>query len=153
MADEPQTAADGKARDAFFSELSRSALKKTLAPLVATAATAGTTYLTRKTTQIWQENVLPKIREKGGLKAFAQDALEQAASQVPGGRGSVVLRGFAKGLEDEQPGAKAGSRETEQPSGKSAEAQRPDTQREKEREERQRRRQQRQRALEQSGST
>jgi hypothetical protein len=153
MADEPQTAADGKGRDGFLNELSRSALKKMLAPLAATAATAGTAYLTRKTTQIWQESVLPKIQEKGGGKAFAKDALEQAATRLPGGRASGVLSGLAKRLDDEQPTATAGAQEAERPGGQPAEGQKPDPRREQERQERQRRRQQRQRTLEQSRST
>jgi len=153
MADEPQTAAEGKDRDGFLNELSHSALKKMLAPLAATAATAGTAYLTRKTTQIWHESVLPKIQEKGGGKAFAKDALEHAATSLPGGRGSGVLRGLAKRLDDAQPTATAGAQKGERPGGQSAEAQKPDPRREQERQERQRRRQQRQQTLEQSRST
>ena len=91
MADEPQTSVDAngkKGEKGFFKELSGSAAKRLLEPLATTAATAGTAYLMRKTTQIWNQSVLPKIRDKGGGKAFAKDALEQAASKLPGGRGS-----------------------------------------------------------------
>src|SRR5919197_5812296 len=105
MADEPQSSADREGGKGFFKELSRSAVKRTLAPLAATAATAGTAYLTRKATQVWHESMLPKVREKGGGKAFAKDALEQAARKVPGGRGSGLLRALAQRFEDQRPAA------------------------------------------------
>src|SRR6059058_2098248 len=102
MADEPQTSVDAngkKGEKGFFKQLSGSAAKRLLEPLATTAATAGTAYLMRKTTQIWNESVLPKVRDKGGGTAFAKDALEQAASKLPGGRGSGLLRGLANHLE------------------------------------------------------
>src|SRR5919204_627988 len=105
MADEPQTSADEKGGKGFFKEMSRSAVKRALAPLAATAATAGTAYLTRKATQIWNESVLPKVREKGGGKAFTKDALEQAASKVPHDGASGWLRGVAERFEDRKPAA------------------------------------------------
>src|SRR5437763_14124694 len=103
MSDEPQTSADPdtkKGEKGFVKELSSSAVKRLLEPLAVTAATAGTGYLVRKTTKIWNESVLPKVHDKGGGKAFVKDALEQAASKLPGGRGSDWVRGLAKHLED-----------------------------------------------------
>ena len=154
MADEPQIGPEENRKDSFVKEMSRSAVKRALAPLAATAATAGMAYLTRKTKQIWNESLLPKIDEKGGGKAFAKDALEQVASKL-GGRGSDLLSGFAKRLDDQQPTAQASSQQRERAGGAPADDQKPkpDPRREQERRERQRRRQQRQRALEQSGST
>jgi hypothetical protein len=152
MADEPQTSADDKGGQGFFKELSRSAVKRTLAPIAATAATAGTAYLTRKATQIWHESVLPKVREKGGGKAFAKDALEQAAGKLPGGRGSGFLRGLAGRLEGERPASAASSPQSERSGGEPAEAA-TDPRREQQRQERRERREQRQRSLQKSRST
>jgi hypothetical protein len=152
MADEPQTSADGKDGKGFFKELSRSAVKRALAPIAATAATAGTAYLTRKATQIWHESVLPKVREKGGGKAFAKDALEQAAGKLPGGGGSELLRGLAGRLEGERPAPAASSQQSEQSDGEPAEAA-TDPRRDQQRRERQERREQRQRSLQKSRST
>jgi hypothetical protein len=156
MADEPQTSADEKGGKGFFKELSRSTVTRLLEPLAVTAATAGTGYLMRKTTQIWDENVLPKVREKGGGKAYVKDALEQAASKLPGGRGSGLLRGLAKHLEDGSPVGGTSDRAAEQPAqagSRAAQDAATDPNREKQRQERQHRREQRQRALEKSRST
>jgi hypothetical protein len=152
MADEPQASADEKREKGFFHELSRSAIKRALAPLAATAATAGTAYLTRKTTQIWQENLLPRIREAGGAKAFTKDALEQASAKLPGDRTSGLLRGLAERLEDARPTAGTGATQKES-GGQAAEDPTSDPERERQRQERQQRREQRQRALEKSRPT
>ncbi|MGN6431284.1 MAG: hypothetical protein ACTHNB_11220 [Gaiellaceae bacterium] len=154
MPDEPQMSADAK--KGFFKELSGSAAKRLLEPLAATAATAGTAYLMRKTTQIWNESVLPKVREKGGGKAFAKDALEQAASKLPGERGSDVVRGLAKHLEDKSPARETGARAAKQPArpeNRAAQDAATDPERERQRRERQRRREQRQRELAKTRST
>ena len=156
MADESQTSADEKAGKGFFKDLSGSAAKRLLEPLAATAATAGTAYLMRKSTQIWNESVLPKVREKGGGKAYVKDALEQAASKLPGGRGSGFLHGLAKHFEDESPAPKTAARTSEQPSpadSGAAQDAATDPKREKQRQQRQRRREQRQRELEKARST
>jgi hypothetical protein len=159
MSDEPQTSADPnteKAEKGFVKELSSSAVKRLLEPLAVTAATAGTGYLMRKTTHIWNESVLPKIREKGGAKAFAKDALEGAASKLPGGRGSDFVRGLAKYLEDKSPPRQTNARATEQPAQAESHAAQDaatDPKRERQRQERQRRREQRQRELEKTRST
>ena len=153
MADEPQSSADREGRKGFFKELSRSAVKRTLAPLAATAATAGTAYLTRKATQIWHESVLPKVRDKGGGRGFAKDALEQAAGKLPGGRGSGLLRELANRLDEQRPAPQARTSQAAQPAGQAPASPATDPQRERERKERQQRREQRQRALQQSRST
>src|SRR5438045_443711 len=149
MSDEPQTSADPntkKGEKGFVKELSSSAVKRLLEPLAVTAATAGTGYLMRKTTQIWNQSVLPKVREKGGGKAFVKDALEQAASKLPGGRGSDLVRGLANHLEDKSLARETGARATEQPAqaeSRAAQAAATDPKRERQRQERQRRREQR----------
>jgi hypothetical protein len=153
MADEPQTSVDEKGGNGFFKELSRSAIKRALAPLAATAATAGTAYLTRKATQVWNESVLPKVRDKGGGKAFAKDGLEQAARKLPGGRGAELLRDLAKRLDGEESPSEAPGEETEASGTQTAEAPKPNARREQERRERKQRREQRERALEKSRST
>jgi hypothetical protein len=152
MADEPQSVANGKHRESFAKELSRAAAKKIVAPLASAAATAGTAYLMRKATQILQENVLPKVRDKGGATAVAKEALEQVAGRL-GGRGSDVLLGVARRLDDTHSASPASAQEPGQAGGQHADAQRGDPRREEARRERQRRRQQRQRALEKSGPT
>ena len=160
MSDEPQTSADPnteKAEHGFVKELSSSAVKLLLEPLAVTAATAGTGYLMRKTTQIWNESVLPKVHDKGGGKAFVKDALDQAASKLPGGRGSDFVRGLAKHLEDKSPARQTSARATEQPAqqagSRAPEDAATDPKRERQRQERQRRREQRQRELEKTRST
>src|SRR5437667_9731328 len=84
MGEEPSTVAEKAGGRSFFKELSSAAAKKALTPLLATAATAGTTYLIRKTTEIWQEDVLPKLREKGGGKAVAKEGLEKCSGRLGG---------------------------------------------------------------------
>src|SRR5437763_1744697 len=89
------------------------------------------------------EGAMEGIEEKGGGKAFAKDALEQVAGKL-GGRGSDVLLGLAKRLDDRQPTAQASSQQRELAGGARADDQKPkpDPRREQERRERQRRRQQ-----------
>jgi hypothetical protein len=153
MADESQTSADRQGGNGFFKELSRSAVKRALAPLAATAATAGTAYLTRKATQIWHETVVPKVRDKGGGRAFTKDALEQAARKLPGGRGSGLLRDLARRFDERSAPSESAASQTPRSGTQAAESAAADPRREQERRERQRRREQRQRALEQSRST
>ena len=148
MADDPQTVTKG-GRNGFMKELSSAAAKKALAPLAATAATAGTVYATRKVTEIWQEKVLPQIREKGGGKVVAKETLEKVGDRL-GGRGAEALSGLAERLGDEP--RSAGPQAAPQPATEET-APQPDGGREEERRKRQQRREQRQRALEQSGST
>jgi hypothetical protein len=145
MADETQPSEEGR-RSGFVKELSSAAAKKALAPIAATAATAGTAYLMRKGNEIWQERVAPKMREKGGGKAVAKDALEKG-SELLGGRGSEALSGLAERFGGDEPGSQ------EQPAPAQTSPSEPDGKREQERKKRQQRRQERQRALEQSGST
>ena len=57
-------------------------VKKALAPLVATAATAATTYLMRKAAELWHESVQPKLEEKGGAEALARQAADTVSSKV-----------------------------------------------------------------------
>jgi hypothetical protein len=148
MAKEPSTAAEEAGGKSFFKELSSAATKKALTPLLATAATAGVTYLTRKTTEIWQEDVLPKVREKGGGKAVAREALEKVADRLSG-RPAQLLTDLAERLSEgapSEPPADQGSTEK----GEETES---EAQREEERKQRQQRRQQRQKALQKSAST
>ena len=57
-------------------------VKKALAPLVATAATAATTYLMRKAVEIWHETVQPKLEERGGAEAMARDAADAVSNKL-----------------------------------------------------------------------
>jgi hypothetical protein len=148
MSDEPQ-AVGKEGRNGFMKELSSAAAKKALAPLAATAATAGTVYATRKVTEIWQEKVLPQIQERGGGKVVAKETLEKVGDRL-GGRGAEALSGLAERLGDEprddRPQA-APQEATEAP------APQPDGGREEQRRQRRQRREERQRALQQSSST
>src|SRR5436189_6170440 len=90
MANETSAAAEQSRGKGFFRELSSAAAKKALTPLLATAATAGTTYLTRTSTEIWREHVLPKGREKGGGRAVAKEALEEVAGRRSGREAQLV---------------------------------------------------------------
>jgi hypothetical protein len=145
MADQIHAGSEGS----FVKKLSSAAAKKALAPLAAAAATAGTTYLMRKSGEIWQERVLPKVREKGGGQAVANEALEKAAERL-GGRPSDALSGLAERLSDHTRPAEKRVAEQQPEAQASSE---PDASREQERRARQERRQQRQRALEKSSST
>ena len=148
MADDQQAVAK-RGRNGFMKELSSAAAKKALAPLAATAATAGTAYATRKVTEVWQERVLPQVREKGGGKVVAKEALEKVADRL-GGRGAEALSGLAERLSDEPQAARP---QAEPQPATEASAPQPVGGREEERRKRQQRREQRQRALQQSSST
>jgi hypothetical protein len=161
MADEQQTVAEGGRQSGLMKELSNAAAKKALAPIAATAATAGTVYVTRKSTEIWQKRVLPKVREKGGGKALARETLEKTAERL-GGRSAEALSELAKRLgdapSDDRPRSEAKPAEVAQEStAQESTAQespvQPSDPRDQQRKKRQQRRQQRQRALEKSGST
>ncbi len=159
VADEPQSAKEALPRTSFMKQLSNAAAKKALAPLAATAATAGAGYLTRKSTEVWQERVLPKLREKGGVKGVAKEALEKIADRL-GGRGSEALSGLVKRLDAEPrseephgPQRSSAKPSDEQPQAAEPSAPQADKKREQERRQREKRRQQRQRALERSRPT
>jgi hypothetical protein len=157
MGKEPSTVAEEAGGRSFFKELSSAAAKKALTPLLATAATAGTTYLIRKTTQIWQEDVLPKVREKGGGKALAKETLEKVGDRLDGSPARLVAE-VAERLGDTapnephaaQPSTEGGSAKETEDGGSAAES---EAQRQEERKQRQQRRQQRQKALQKSAST
>jgi hypothetical protein len=137
---EEQQASSGEAR----SSLAGTMVKKALAPLLHTAVTAGTAYLTRKAMQIWQEKLLPKLDEKGGGRAVARETLENAADKV-GAPASEKITALAEKLGGE--GAEKGSTPSTGSSRSS------DAGREAERRRREKRRDERRRALEQSGSS
>jgi hypothetical protein len=57
-------------------------VKRALAPVVASAATAVTTYLMRKAVEIWHESIQPKVEEQGGAEALARQAAGAVSSKV-----------------------------------------------------------------------
>ena len=61
----------------------RTVVKKALAPVVATAATAATGYAVRKGTELWQEKVAPKLAERGGGMAVASETLGAVKDKLP----------------------------------------------------------------------
>jgi hypothetical protein len=152
MADETNTATEEGRRDGFVKGLSKAVARKAVVPLAATLSTAGTSYLTRKSSELWNEKVLPKVREKGGGRAFAGELVEKAAGKL-GGRGSEALSALAEWLRTPSAAQARTRRPAEEPHASSAEANKSDDRRAEERRERRQRRQQRQRALEQSGSS
>ena len=109
--------------------------RKALAPVVASAATAVTTYLLRKGAQLWQETVQPKLDERGGAEQVARDALETVSGKVA--PVSEAVSSKAEDLKDAAP-TPGGSEEDD---------------RADERRKREQRRKQRRRALEQAGSS
>jgi len=156
MADETSTAAEKAAGKSFFKELSSAAAIKALTPLLATAATAGTTYLTRKTTEIWHEAVLPKVREKGGVKPLAKEALDNLADRLSGRPGQLVTElaeRLGEGARSESPVDHGSTGKGGATKPEDSRAPEPEPDREEERKQRQQRRQQRQRALQKSAST
>jgi hypothetical protein len=144
MADGLQTPTEGNREDGFIKGLSKTVARRALVPLAASAATAATAYLTRKASELWQEKVLPKIREKGGSRAVAKEALETVSGRL-GGRGSEALSALAEKIGTEGGG--------QSPAADVREPEKSDDRREEERRERRERRQERQRALEQSGTS
>jgi hypothetical protein len=148
MADEPNTGGDEGRKDSFFRGLTGAVARKALVPLAASAATAGTAYLTKKWSELWREKLLPKVQEKGGGRAVAKEAVEKVSGKL-GGRGSQQLSALAKRIEPD--GGHAQSRPTRQE--RQEEPEPSDERREQEREERRRRREQRQETLQQSGSS
>jgi len=118
--------------------------KKALAPIVHSAVTAGTAYLTRKAMQTWQKKLLPKIEERGGGRAVARKTLATAAEKV-GGPASEKISSVADKL-----GGEDSARQPAESTGSSGTL---NAGREAERRRREKRRNERRRALEQSGST
>jgi hypothetical protein len=118
------SAQTGNAKHRFV----RSAAKRALAPLIASAVTATSAYLARKASALAQEKLLPKLQEKGGGRAVAHEALTAVAEKVPE-PASGPIETVAEKIGDEQ------------------------SSREGERRGREQRRDQRRRALEQSGSS
>ena len=119
----------------------RTVAKKALAPLVTTAASAGTAFLIRKANEVWQQKLQPKVQEKGGSRAAARELLETAAGKV-GGRGSEALKGLAARVGADRPASKRAA-----PSSAS------DERRDADRRQREQRRRQRRRSLEHTGSS
>jgi len=66
------------------SGLARTMAKKALAPLLASLASALSGYLARKASVLAQEKLVPRLREKGGAKAVAQEAVSAVAEKVGG---------------------------------------------------------------------
>ncbi len=107
-------------------------VKKALAPIVATVATAVTTYLMRKAAEIWHENLQPKVEEKGGAEALARQAADAVSSKL-----APVSDAVTSKVGGDEPDA-------------AQKAPEPDADRTRERREREQRRKQRAKALDQA---
>ena len=117
------------------SGFTRTVTKKAVGPIVASAATAGTAFLIRKGSEVWEERVRPKLEEKGGGKAVASEALDGLRQRLPDAA-TEKLDAVSSKLSGE-----GDSGETASPASATTDD------REQERRQRQQRRQQRKRAL------
>jgi hypothetical protein len=119
----------------------RTVAKKALAPVVATAATAATTYAVRKGTELWQEKLAPKLAERGGGMAVATETLEAVKEKLP-----------VEAVKEKLP---VDAVKEKLPLGDSSSADEPteDPAREQERRKREQRRAQRRKSLEQARSS
>jgi hypothetical protein len=109
-------------------------VKRALAPVVASVATAVTTYLMRKAVELWHESVQPKVEEKGGAEALARQAADAVSSKLGPASEAVTSQGGGDELDSQaEPDA--------------------DADRSKERQQREQRRKQRRKALDQAKAT
>src|SRR3954452_10971757 len=53
--------------------------KRALAPLLATAVA----FLVRKFTELWQQQVQPKLEESGGVGSVAREAIDSVGEKLP----------------------------------------------------------------------
>src|SRR3954452_11781614 len=91
-------------------KVTRSVAKKALAPVAASAAA----YAAKKLPQLFEEKVAPKLRERGGARAAAQDLagtvgtrVEQAKETVASKAGDISIP--SGGGEKAETSASAGS--------------------------------------------
>jgi hypothetical protein len=150
MAEETNTATEDGRQDGFVKGLSKAVARKAVVPLAASISSAGTAYLTKKSSQLWNEKVLPKVREKGGGRAVAGDVVDKVAGKL-GGRSSEALSALAERVRTPSAEQSGTRRPAQGRQASSTEAEQSDERRAEERRERRERRQQRQRTLEQSG--
>jgi hypothetical protein len=115
--------------------------KKALAPIVASAATAITAYLMRKAAEVWEQQLQPKLEERGGGKAVATETLENVRERLPDSA-SEKLDELSSKVSSE-----GGEDSSEAPAAAA------DDDRAKERRKREQRRRQRRKALDQAGSS
>jgi len=121
-------------------------MRRFLVSLSATAATAATAYLTRKAAKLWEEEAMPKIRERGGGEAVVKDALAKATelfdSAATTAADTDVVTAVKEKAADVSLPLPSQDEESDAQAGQTAS----DPDREAEREERRRRRVERQRA-------
>ena len=123
-------------------------VKKALAPLVATAATAATTYLMRKAAEVWHDSVQPKVEEKGGAEALAKQAADAVSSKLAPVSDAVTSKAGAATSKAGAATSKLGGGDSEP-----ARAQASNADRSEERRKREERREQRRKAFAQTGSS
>jgi hypothetical protein len=155
MADDANKNGDQGRKERATGAPASAVARKAVEPIAAAAATAGAAYLTRKSSQLWQEKLAPKIREQGGARAAAEATLKSASETVAkrGARtiSAITERGSSafSTLADRVSAARG--RSSALPVG--ALGGKPNDRREEERKERRRRRTERERALKRSGSS
>src|SRR3954447_2218409 len=114
--------------------------KRALAPLLATAVA----FLVRKLTDLWQEQVQPKLEESGGVASVAREAIDSVGEKLPS---TEQLGEVTEKLG--QVTEKVGSGASQQSETEATE----DSDREEERRKRKQRRAQRQQSLERARSS
>jgi len=117
--------------------LTHTLAKKALAPVVASVATAATTYLMRKAIEVWHESVQPKVEEKGGAEAIARQAAGAVSSKL-----APVSETVTSKVGQDEPEAQEDPEAQETPEG--------DADRSEERLKREQRRKQRRKTLDQA---
>jgi hypothetical protein len=101
--------------DGRMHKVTRSVAKKALAPVAASAAA----YAARKLPQLFEEKVAPKLRERGGARAAAQDLAGAVGTHVGHAKETVASKaGDAK----ETVASKAGDSSIPSVGGESARA-------------------------------
>jgi hypothetical protein len=143
MADEQQSSKEH--------EFVKTVTKRALAPVVATAATAATSYAIRRGTEVWEQRLRPRVEEKGGGRALARDTLGHAAAALgDAAQSGGPVSEKVSSLTDKVRAGESGGADAPQP------AQEPsmnDAERKAERQRRERRRQERRQALERAKSS
>jgi hypothetical protein len=130
--------------------LKRKLARRALEPVVASAVTAASAYLSRKAVEIVREKLLPRLEEKGGAAAVAQETLETVTEKVTPVTEKVKETVTPAAEKVKETVAPVAEKVTEKvtPDGTSG-----DDGREQERQRREQRRKQRRRALEQSAGS
>jgi hypothetical protein len=146
----PQTTGKNQQQDSFTSAMSQAMMRRLLVSLAATSAAAATAYLTRKAREFWDEQLAPKIEQRGGLEAVAKDTYATATDFLGSASTKVAEAAPVSVVAEKVEDLTDRDSDTEPEIQPAADIS--DPEREAERRERRRRREARQRALKSSGA-